>query len=218
MKPRSTCGKSKRISNKQAFVQPRPSWFFVLKNKILPLPSLAPHCLGNGGMQLPFCGSSTPGHIQILKGLLFLLVSACDLAKEIESISHKNRTTQMKAAASQLTLLRADQLSQATLPNSTHNSTPSSQSADNLRLHTVSVLTSSTNATTENGDESYLQIAEPKRSFDEDTDTIVSREGVQFPLLFGILDQLVLVFNVWLWRFKAPNVFKKFIGPCRNCR
>ena len=119
----------------------------------------------------------------------------------------------MKAAASQLTLLRADQLSQATLPNSTLNLTPSSQSADNLRLHAVSVLTSSTNATTENGDESYLQIAEPKRSFDEDTDTIVSREGVLFPLLFGILDQLVLVFNVWLWRFKAPMFLRSLLVP-----
>ena len=119
----------------------------------------------------------------------------------------------MKAAASQLTLLRADQLSQATLPNSTLNLTPSSQSADNLRLHTVSVLTSSTNATTENGDESYLQIAEPKRSFDEDTDTIVSREGVLFPLLFGILDQLVLVSNVWLWRFKAPMFLRSLLVP-----
>ena len=110
----------------------------------------------------------------IVTDYLFLSVSACDLAKEIESISHKNTSTEMKAASSQLTLLRADQLSQPTLPNSTHNLNPSSQSADNLRLHTVSVLTTSTNITAENGDESYLQIAEPKRSFDEDTDTIVS--------------------------------------------
>jgi hypothetical protein len=100
----------------------------------------------------------------------------CDLAKEIESISNKDRTTETKAQ-SQLTLLQTDQLSQAnvTLPNSTFTTCPTSctESADNLRMHTVSVLTTSTNLTTENGDENYLQIAEPKRSFDDDTESIV---------------------------------------------
>lgn len=135
--------------------------------------------------------------MEILKGLsIFWLVSACDLAKEIESISHKNRITEVKAAASQLTLLRADQLSQATLPNSTLNLAPSSQSADNLRLHTVSVLTTSTNATTESGDESYLQIAQPKRSFDEDTDTIVSRERWSY---ISISQP-----KFWLWNHTNP--------------
>ena len=100
----------------------------------------------------------------------------CDLAKEMESISHKNRTTQVKAT-SQLTLLQADQLSQTsvTLPNSTLTSPSSAPSAENLRMHSVSVLTTSTNLTTENGDENYHQIAEPKVSFDESSDSIVRK-------------------------------------------
>lgn len=100
-------------------------------------------------------------------------VSVCDLAKEMESISHKNRTTEVKAA-SHLTLLQADQLSQTsiTLPNSTLNLTSSAPSADNVRLHSVSVMTTSTNLTIENGDESYHQLAEPKISFDESSDSI----------------------------------------------
>jgi hypothetical protein len=99
----------------------------------------------------------------------------CDLAKEMESISHKNRTTEVKAA-SHLTLLQADQLSQTsiTLPNSTLNLTSSAPSTDNVRLHSVSVMTTSTNLTTENGDERYHQLAEPKISFDESSDSIVS--------------------------------------------
>ena len=103
-------------------------------------------------------------------------VSVCDLAKEIESISNKNRTTETKTPSpSQLSSLQADQRSQAnvTLPNSTFScSTSCTTSADNLRMHSVSALTTSTNLTTENGDENYLQIAEPKRSFDEDSETI----------------------------------------------
>lgn len=109
--------------------------------------------------------------------LSFSIVSVCDLAREMESISRKNRTTEVKTA-SQMTLLQADHLSVAnvTLPNSTitTSSTSAAISADNMRLHTASVLTTSTSVTTENGNDSYLQIAQAKGSFDEDSDSIVS--------------------------------------------
>ena len=108
------------------------------------------------------------------------LVSVCDLAKQMESISHKNRVTEMKAN-SQITLLQRDQLSQVTLPNSTVCSNPSTPSAENLRLNAVSAFTTSTTATLENGEESYLQIAQPKRSFDNDSQSIVST-GISFIL------------------------------------
>ncbi|XP_028411722.1 sodium/potassium/calcium exchanger 2-like [Dendronephthya gigantea] len=135
-------------------------------------------------------------------------VSVCDLAMEMETISHKNRTTATKTA-SQMTLLQADQLSvgNVTLPNSTFttSTTSSKLSADNLRLHTASVLTTSTGITTENDDESYLQIAQPKGSFDEGSDSIAELpEPLDLSWPKNLKDKIVYV-------IRAPILFALYV-------